>query len=202
MSFNPSRPARDAVLQPFATGALPGGLRGTAGTSISAVEQGEGSLRRTILYVTTPISVVTTPDTAALGDGILVYTFPAGQIIVHQVYGDCGLEINDATNVPDTPEVGLGTTLTTGAVATLGASAATDENIWGPHVVTGCDVGADTGDAIQLVSVKNLVIAGAGAHTVYFNCADTWANGAGTADVFLQQGRFVIDWTLLPIEGV
>jgi hypothetical protein len=37
---------------------------------------------------------------------------------------------------------------------------------------------------------------------VYINVADTWSNGAGTADVFLQAARFIIDWSLIPVEGV
>ena len=202
MALLPSRPIPDTALAAVPVAPLPPGPRGTAGSGWTAVEQGEGTRRRTILNLTTALSVVTTPDTAALGDGVLAYTFPAGQIIVHQVYGDVGLDINDNANDEDTPEIGLGTTQTTGAVATLGASAATDEDIWGPHVVAGCDVIAVAADAGQFISTKDLIIAGAGAHTVFFNVADTWANGAGTADLFVNTARFVIDWTLLPIEGV
>ena len=202
MSLHPPRVAPDSVLAPIALGKLAEGLVGTAGTSISAVEMGEGNRRRTVLLVTAPISIVTNPDTAALGSGALIYTFPAGQIIVERVYGDMGLEIDDAANIADTPEVGLGTLIATGAIATLGAGDAAMEDIWGPHVVAGCDVGADATDAGQFVTVPNLIIAGASAHLVHFNCADTWGNGAGTNDVFLNTGRFVIDWTLMPIEGV
>ena len=202
MALLPSRPIPDTALAAVPVAPLPPGIRGTAATGWTAVEQGEGTRRRTILNLTAALSVVTTPDAEALGDGVLAYTFPAGQIIVHEVYGDVGLDIDDNANDEDTPEVGLGTTQTTGAVATLGASAATDENIWGPNVATGCDVIAVAADAIQVISSPNLIITGAGAHTVYFNVADTWANGAGTADLFVNAARFVIDWTLLPIEGV
>ena len=205
MALLPARTIPDAALAAVPVAALPPGPRGTVGAGWNVVEQGEGTRRRTILSVTTPLSIITTPDTAALGNGVLAYTFPAGQIIVHRVYGDVGLDIDDNANDEDTPEVALGTTQTTGAVATIGASASTDENIWGPNVVTGCDVIAVAADAIQVISTPgsaDLIITGAGAHTVYFNCADTWANGAGTADVFIQSARFVIDWTLLPIEGV
>lgn len=202
MGLHPTRVAPDSTLAPFALGKLARGLVGTVGTSISAVEMGEGNRRRTILTVTAPISVVTTPDTAALAGGALIYTFPAGQVIVERVYGDFGLDVDDNLNDEDTPEVGLGTLIGSGAVATLGAGDAAMEDIWGPHVAAGCDVIAVAADAGQFVTVPNLIIAGAGAHLVHFNAADTWANGAGTKDVFLQSGRFVIDWTLMPIEGV
>lgn len=205
MALFPSREVPDTALKAIGVAPLPVGARGVVASGWNVVEQGEGTRRRTILSVTTPLSIITTPDTAALGDGVLAYTFPAGVIIVHRVYGDVGLDINDNANDEDTPEVALGTTQTTGAVATIGASASSDEDIWGPNVMTGCDVIAVAADAIQAISTPgsaDLIIPGAGAHTVYFNCADTWANGAGTEDVFIQSARFVIDWTLLPIEGV
>ncbi len=178
------------------------GLTGTAGTSISALEMGVGTLRRTILKVTTPISVVTTPHSESLGDGILIYTFPAGQIVLHDIYGDVGLEIDDASLVGDTPEVALGGTLTTGAVATIGASNVTDENIWGPHVAAGCDVGATVADAGQWLTTADAIIAATASHAVYFNCAYGWTSGSNAKDLYLQTGRFIIDWTLIPVEGV
>ena len=175
---------------------------GTAGTGVTAIESGNGNHRRTELIVAATHIVVTTPDTAALAQGALIYTFPAGQIIVHRVYGDVGLEINDATNVADTPEIGLGTLIASGAVATLGAVGAGAEDLWGPHVVAGCDTGADATDAGQFVSTLEFVIADAAAHLVHLNCADTWGNGAGTANVVLENdARFIIDWTILPLGG-
>ncbi len=204
MALIPARTISDTALKAIQTAPLPVGAVGVVGTGWNVVEQGVGTLRRTILSVTTPLSVVTTPDTAALADGVLAYTFPAGVIIVHEVYGDVGLEIDDANNVGDTPEVGLGFTIAAGANATLGdaATGVEAENMWGPHVMTGCDVGAAATDAIQQISSLNLIIPGATDHTVFFNCADTWGNGAGTKDVFIQAARFVIDWTLLPTEGL
>lgn len=202
MGLYPTRAVADSAFLGVPLGSKPPGLVGTAGTSIAAIELGDGMTRRTILKVTAPISIVTTPDTAALAGGALIYTFPAGQIIIHEVYGDVGIEINDATNEGDTPEVGLGTVIGAGAIATLGASDPLMEDIWGPHVVTGCDVGAAPTDAIQQVTNPAKILLGAGVHLVHFNMADTWGNGAGTADAFLQAGRFIIDWTLIPAEGL
>ncbi len=202
MSLNEPRTIPDTQYTGVPLSPKPRGIVGTVASGFTVMEMGDDMRHRTIIKLTTALSIVTTPDTAALADGMLIYTFPAGQIIVHEVYGDIGLEINDATNVPDTPEVGLGTVIATGAVATLGAGAATWENIWGPHVVAGCDVGADTSDAGQWVTYPGMVILGAGVKTVYFNVADTWSNGAGTADVFFQAGRFIIDWTVIPAEGL
>ncbi len=183
---------------------------GTAGANVTETtyEQGGGNelgqRYMTNLVITAGISLVTTPDTASLAEGILIYTFPAGQIVVNRVYGDVGLDINDANNVADTPEIGLGTAVASGANATLGdaASGVEAENLWGPHVVAGCDTDADTSDAGQFISTLGFVMAGAGDHTCHLNCADNWGNGAGTQDVTIVNGRFIIEWLLLPIEGV
>ncbi len=204
MALLPSREIPDTALSAIGVGALPPGPRGVAGTGWTAVEQGEGTRRRTILNLTAALSVVTTPDTAALADGVLAYTFPAGVVIVHEVYGDVGLDIDDNANDEDQPEIGLGFTIANGANATLGAAASGTEaeNIWGPHVAAGCDVIAVAADAGQFISTPGLIIPAATVHTVFFNVADTWANGAGTKDLFVNAARFVIDWSLLPSEGV
>ncbi len=204
MALLPSREIPDTALAAVGVAPLPSGAVGTAGTGWTAVETGEGTRRRTILNLTAALSVVTTPDTAALADGILIYTFPAGVVIVHETYGDVGLDIDDNANDEDQPEMGLGFTIAAGAVAELdlAATGVEAENIWGPHVAAGCDVIAVAADAGQFVSTPGLIIAGADDHTVFFNLADTWANGAGTKDLFINAARFVIDWTLLPIEGV
>lgn len=204
MALLPSRAIPDTALAAVPVAALPPGPRGVAATGWTAVEQGEGTRRRTILNLTASTSIITTPDDEDLADGLLTYTFPAGQIIVHEVYGDVGLDIDDNLNDEDQPEIGLGFTIAAGANATLGAAASgvEAENIWGPHVITGCDVLATAADAVQIISTPGLIIAGTDAHTVFFNVADGWTDGAGTDDVFVVAARFVIDWTLLPIEGV
>ncbi len=204
MALIPARTVSDTALKAIQTGPLPVGAVGVVGSGFTVVEQGVGTNRRTILTLTAALSIVTTPDAEDLADGLLIYTFPAGQIIVHRVYGDVAFDINDAANVGDQPEVGLGTTIAAGANATLGAAAtgAEAENMWGPHVLTGVDAINDTGDAIQQVSTLEFVMPGADPHLCHLNIADAWANGAGTDDVTVEAARFVIDWTLLPIEGV
>ena len=183
---------------------------GTAGSGVTVTEYlvaGDdgtiGALHVTNLFIAAGTSVVTTPDMESLAEGTLIYTFPAGTIIVKRVYGDIGLDINDAALVGDTPEVGLGTLIGSGANATLGAVGAGAEDIWGPHVAAGVDTEATAGDAGQFITVPNLIIPGASAHLVHFNVADAWADGAGTADVILVNGaRFIIEWYLMPVEGV
>ncbi len=185
---------------------------GTAGANVTVKEYliagGDGTtgaMYMTNLFITAGTSVVTTPDTAALAQGQLIYTFPAGQIIIKRIYGDVGLDIDDAANVADTPEIGLGTAVATGANATLGdaASGIEAENLWGPNVVAGCDTDADASDAGQVLVTADFFMIGSADHTVFFNVADTWGNGDGTKDVTVVNGaRFIIEWLLLPVEGV
>ena len=176
-------------------------LYGTAGSGVVMREYGDNTRRRTELIIPAATVVVTTPDNESLAQGALIYTFPAGQIIVHRVYGDVGLEIDQSANIADTPEIGLGTVIASGAIAVLNGT--TMEDIWGPHVVAGCDTGADATDAGQFVSQKEFVILHGGVHTVHFNCADAWANnGVDTKNVVLEdEARFIIDWTVLPLGG-
>ena len=180
---------------------------GTAASGVTARDFKLGGDATTIKYMTTLVIDVDTvigavADTAAQARGVLIYTFPAGQIVVWTVYGDIGLDVDETNYDEDQPEVGLGTAIASGSNATLGASGATREDIWGPHVVAGCDTNATAADAGQFVTVPNLIIAGAGDHTVHLNIADTWANGTGTPNVTVENGRFMIEWSLLPIEGV
>ncbi len=182
---------------------------GTAGSGVTALEyklagNDQGTVRMTNLSIDTDTVIGAVVDTAAVARGILIYTFPAGQIIVKRVYGDLGLDVDETNYDEDTPEIGLGTAVASGANATLGdaATGIEAENLWGPHVAAGCDTKATAADAGQFISVPEFIMAGAGDHTVYLNIADTWANGTGTPNVTVENGRFIIEWILLPIEGV
>ncbi len=184
---------------------------GTAAAGTTAIEYGLGGKKRqTELFVAATTVIGAVADTAAMSRGVLLYTFPAGTIVIQNVYGDIGLDVDETNYDEDTPEVGLGTTTKDGsAEATLGASVATTEDIWGPHVVAGCDANAVAADAIQAVNgtgqtVEGVVIAAGGVHTVYLNIADTWANGTGTPNVVVGSpgARFIIEWLDMELEGV
>ncbi len=203
MGLNPDRAVGDSAFLGVPLGPKPLGAVGAAGSGWTAIEMGlVGMKRRTVLKHDTPVSYITTPDTEALAGGKPIYTFPAGQIIIHEVYGDIGVDIADDTNDGDQPEVGIGVVVATGAVATLGAGASTWEDVWGPHIMASADVIGTPADAGQFVTRPGKVIIAADAHVIYLNIADTWANGAGTADVFIRAVRFIIDWSLVPTEGL
>lgn len=132
---------------------------------------------------------------AALGLGKLVYTFPAGEILVNSISMNVGIKQTQGNITADTPDLGIGTTVAAGAVATLDGTAAF-ENIITGQTMTDCD-----GTKTLYVNVPNgavpFKIATGDNHTVYLNVAATWTQGAeapyGDAGALLQ-GEIVINW--------
>jgi hypothetical protein len=164
---------------------------GTAGIGVTVFEGGDKVNRWTILTFDIT-DAITVADTAALADGYLLYTLPAGACIITSGYLSGSVSVaEDTTNA--VAEIGLGTTAGTGAAATLGAVAATAENISGPVASVICN---GVNDYIASLATP-IIIASGSAHTVYFNVASTWGNTAGidlTGDI---AGRAVITWKYL-----
>jgi hypothetical protein len=162
---------------------------GTAATSVTAVEKGDGSVHETILTVTA-LSLIDPAANAALAGGALVYTFPAGDILVLESSMSISLdEASGSTNAADTPDLGLGTVVGSGVQSVLSGVGATSENI-----LTG-QTASDVNAAYTTASVATaLRIASASVHTVYLNIADTWA-GDGAA--ILATGTIRLKWIKL-----
>lgn len=166
---------------------------GTANTGVTAAEYGDGYNHTTVLTVSQE-DAVTVADTAALCDGYLLYTLPAGEIIVNSAYISMAVTLAEDTTA--TPEVGIGTVLGSGAHATLGASDAGCEDILGPATADDC---AGTAEVLTVAvgAGTPLVIAAAGAHLVHFNLAATWANTAGTDLTGDIAGTVVLNWAFV-----
>jgi hypothetical protein len=166
-----------------------GSAAGTVGTGVTAVEHSSDGKNFTTILTLTGVAF-TIGDNAALADGALIYTFPAGAVVINSASINVGLSLTTGTPTTDTPEVALGTTIASGANATLGAVAATAEDICGPAVAD--DV---AGTAEVLTTGSSFVIEAAAAHTVHLNYADTWADVDDTAAT--AAGTVAINWTLL-----
>jgi hypothetical protein len=145
-------------------------------TGLSVVEQGDAVNHKTVLTLT-DFAVGSAVGAANLGFGALLYTLPAGAQIVEAVYMSVALT-GTATIVADTPDVGVGSTVGTGAIALLTTTmidyvdGQTSGAISGANtttVLTTATAGALTGIALNVA---------ASAKTLYLNCADGWA-GAG-----------------------
>ncbi|MED5549862.1 MAG: hypothetical protein VX529_10945 [Pseudomonadota bacterium] len=124
---------------------------------------------------------------AVLAVGLKVYDFPAGSVIVDsaRLYG-VAITQTEGNITADTPDVGLGTTIGSGAVAVLSGTAAF-ENILTGQTFTDCD-----GTAEDATVGTQLVIAPADSHSVYLNVADGWAAGGDAAAVV--SGQIVLQW--------
>ena len=164
---------------------------GTANTGVIAAEYGNGYNHVTVLTVA-QTDAVTLADNAAIADGSLLYTFPAGAIHIVSAHMDLAVTHVSAASAAGAGEFALGTTAATGAVATIGASASTDENICGPLA------GVDTADAaVSTVKVSGVVLDDTATHYCYFNLADTWADVTVVSLDSDIAGTVVLNWTLL-----
>lgn len=175
------------ILTPFgAYSATPAATVVPATGTVVANETGVDSHRITTIDIADLSLIVTT--NANKGDGKLIYTFPAGNIIVKRATIALGIEGTAALNVADTPDLGIGTVVATGAVAVLSGTA-TFENILTGQTVSACD------GTVQMASVAStLTIAAAAAHSVYLNIADGWA---GVDAGMKATGRVILEWAYM-----
>ena len=161
---------------------------GTEGTNVVAVEYGDG--KNHVTFLTLTAAALTVGDNENLGVGILIYTFPAGALIVHAAQGSIATTVDFGTKT-DQPEVGLGSLIGTGTITTLGAG--TDlENIAGPTVAADMN---GTAVLIDSATAGNLIIPLASAHTVHLNYADGWVDSSGDDGAFVT-GTVWLNWTL------
>lgn len=167
---------------------------GTANTGVTAVEFGDGYHHVTVLTVS-QADALTIADTAAIADGYLLYTLPAGICVVSAAYMSMAVSAASTEAQSDTPDVGLGTTIASGSVATLDGTAAFE------NLITGQTAADANGTATVKTTVPtagaSLVIESGDDHTVHFNVADTWANDTGgdlTADI---AGTVIIVWDFI-----
>lgn len=157
---------------------------------ISKQEFGDGYNHTTILTIN-KIDAILSGDAAALSSGYLIYTFPAGEIVVNSSKMSMAITAT-AEQVADQADVGLGTTIGSGVNALLSAVDAAAEN-----VITGTTAANANGTPTVLTVGTQLVIAAAGDHTLYFNIADTWADdtsGDLTVDI---AGTVIVNWSFM-----
>lgn len=163
---------------------------GDATSGLSVTEYGDSRNHTTVINTKTKLGAIA--GGAALALGKLLYTFPVGEIVVNSIKMSVAITQTESNIDADTPDVGLGTDLATGAYATLSAcdsgETLTTENILTGQTAADCD-----GTATVLTLSSGTVIATAADHEVYFNVADTWA-ADGDAGALLT-GEVVINWT-------
>ena len=144
---------------------------GTAGTGVTATEYGDG--RNHVTKLTLASVALTIGDNASLGSGALIYTLPAGAILVNAASINVGVTLTTGTPTTDTPEIGLGTVVASGAVSVLGGTATFENIMAGASTPVLADL---AGTAELFTHNPGLVIEAASAHTVYLNLADAYAD--------------------------
>lgn len=145
-------------------------------TGLTVTEEGDAINHKTIITLA-DFAVGSAVGAAALAFGALLYTLPAGAQLMDITYMSVALT-GTTTIVADTPDFGVGSTMGTGANATLATTTIdyidgqTSGAISGANTTTvmlGATAGIHTGIALNVA---------ASAKTLYLNVADTWA-GAG-----------------------
>ncbi len=157
-------------------------------------ERGDGHRHLSILN-TVKTDALTMADNAPLGIGYLLYTFPAGIIIVDGIWINMGIVAASSEIQSDTPEVGIGTVIASGAVSVLSGTS-TFENLLTGQVAANCN-GTLTVKTATPTAGTPFVIESGDAHTLYFNVAHSWANDTGgdlTANI---TGNIAIDWRFI-----
>ena len=123
---------------------------------------------------------------ASLGVGKLILTLPAGARVITGSNMSLALKQTEGNVTADTPDMGFGTVIASGAVALLDGTA-TFENIMTGQTMNDCD-----GTVENATVTTNLAIEASAAHTVYLNIADGWAASGDAALGF--SGTATIWW--------
>lgn len=164
---------------------------GTPNSGVVAKHYSADGHNITTVLTVNQTDAITVADNAALADGYLLFTFPAGAVAVSSA--SMSMAVTLAEDTTATADVGLGMLIGSGANATLGAVGATAENVITGQASTNCSGTA----TVKTIVNQPLAIEAADAHTLYFNIADTWANTAGTDLSGDIAGTVVLQWAKL-----
>jgi|GEM_PF-537610 len=161
---------------------------GSVNTGTTAVEYGDGHNHTTVLTINTTLPAIA--GGANLAVGKLLYTLPAGAVVIRSAYMSLAITKSGSAIAANTPDAGLGTVIGSGAVATLDGTG-TFENILTGQTFADCNGTAK----VKTVADQVLVIEAASVHTIHFNAAANWAAGGDAAAVLT--GTVVINWNFM-----
>lgn len=167
-------------------------LSGTPGTGVTAVEYISGYYHTTVLTVNTVLPNI--PGGASLGVGVLMYTLPAGAQIIEASYFSMGITQTTGHINANTPNVGLGTVIASGAVSVLSGTATFQDISVGVNAAN-CTGTATVQTALATASPFVVIRAAGSAKTVFFNAAAAWAASGDPAAVLA--GTIVLQWATM-----
>ena len=187
---------KDGAIKP-STVTLPTAF-GTAAANVTTVEYGDGrNITTTLSFTNLVLGTPTAGGNSA--HGVLLHTLSTTAVshLVRSVAVKVGLTIGTVTT--DTPDVGLGTVIATGAVAVLDGTA-TFENIitgqtWNKALDGTVDHFASLFTGVITETAFPLIAAAGSTTAIYLNVADEWA--AGVTGNLTATGTVVINYTIL-----
>jgi hypothetical protein len=162
---------------------------GTPGTGVTAVEYGSPYSHVSRLTIAGVLGAIA--GGASLGLGFLLYTLPAGAQIVENSWMSIGLTQTQGNINANTPNVGIGHTVASGAVSTLAGTAAFMDIIT-QQAATNC---TGTPTAITLTATSSpfsYITQAGGTKTIYLNFAAAW-NAGGDAGALIN-GNVILNW--------
>lgn len=166
---------------------------GAPATGVTAQEFG-GPFGHTTILTMAGAVLPAIAGGANLGVGTLIYTLPAGAQIIRAARMNVGITQTTGHITADTPTVGLGTTIASGAVAVLSGTAAF-QNIAVGKAAADCNGTKTVQTAKATASPFELVTETGGAKSIYFNAAFGWAASGDPAAIL--SGTVTIDWASL-----
>jgi len=171
---------------------LSAGNNGTSAAT-SVIEYGDGFHHITVLTATTLALPDTVTSAASKAVGDLIYTFPAGAVLVDSIYANLLINPAGTENDAVVADVGVGTTIATGAVAILSGTAGFED------FITGQDLTVDSSNILvtakQSTAGGPMFIATGDDHTLHTNVAAAWQTAASATIDYT--GVVIINWKFL-----
>lgn len=181
-----------ATITTLTTGSIVAtGHLGAVPAGVTAAEYGDSRTHQSVLTVSTTLPAITGGVPQAVGK--LLYTFPAGAIIVDSAYMTMAITQSEAHINADTPKVGLGSVIGTGAVSVLNGTG-TFMDIITEQTAANCTGTATVKTANPTAGVPFLIESG-GVHTVHFNAAASWTALGDSAATLA--GTVVLNWRFM-----
>jgi len=164
---------------------------GTAQDDVTVIEKSSGCFHVTKITLPEPgVTLIEPTAGGALADGLPLYEFPAGECVITHVIIDIEFKSTDDIEA-DTPDIGLGMKIASGANATLDADGDFEDVLTGQTASEGIETDVDSMTVVK--AVEKRIDPDDTDRTLHLNVADTWSD-AGTLDV---KGTIIIHWTAL-----
>lgn len=164
-----------------------------AATSVK--EYGDGFSHMTVMTLTAMVVGAIT-EGADEAIGVKIYDFPAGAIILEAVYMSLALNLNGTDQDAINADMGIGTTIGTGAVALLDTTRGFEDMLSGQNVL--CDGAAAVTFCKQSTDGGPMFIASGDDHTVHVNyAAASWASQSDGDGTGALTGTVILVWKFL-----